>query len=317
MIFLKILREGNKDMKKCISFVIIVMFIVSGCSVLPKKKTTKKEEYIRLKGMNQFESGEYKMALDSFLKAYEMDSENVETLKGLGLVYIKLNDFEKGKRYFDKVLEKDKNNFFILQNISVYYYNNGNYELAKKYIENIYKAENSLSIKKLKAYIYYKLEEYEKSYVELSDIMDNYDEFYNYDLYAVYVDVLKRTKRSSKVYDFLQNLYLENPNELIAVILFSEYLKEVEVYEKAIDVLKSYGVRNNFESLIVYELSYILYLSKRYVEAGKYINLISEAESYETKILELKIKIYEKLGREEEVMPLKKILIFNKRDDEQ
>lgn len=301
---------------KRVIVLIIILVMSTGCALLPKENNSKDEEYQRIKGMNEFELGKYEQSLASYLKAYEMNKNNIDTLKGLGIVYIKLDDFENGKKYFDKILEKDPKNLFTLQNLSTYYYNTENYSMAKKYIDMIDIIDNNFYVIKLKAYIDYKLGDYESAYVEFSKALEKKEDFLGYDFYRTYIEVLKKTDKNHMIYDFVQNLYLNYSDRTMAVVLFAEYLKEIEVYEKGIEVLKTYGIKNSFEPIVIYQIADIYYLAEEYNNAEKYITLLSEKESYQKNILELKIKIYKKVGRGDEAATLEKILNANKRDDD-
>jgi tetratricopeptide (TPR) repeat protein len=79
------------------------------------------------KALQQFEI--FDVALEKLQKAFELDSENVETLATLGFCYVIKKDFEKAEPLLNKVLEKDANNSKVKQTLGIIAYEHG--EIAK------------------------------------------------------------------------------------------------------------------------------------------------------------------------------------------
>lgn len=61
-------------------------------------------------GHSYFQMQDYDKALEYYLKACELESENTEALKCVGEAYFKLKEYEKSFKYFKKALKTDEDN---------------------------------------------------------------------------------------------------------------------------------------------------------------------------------------------------------------
>ncbi|OQY09415.1 MAG: hypothetical protein B6I28_03110 [Fusobacteriia bacterium 4572_132] len=295
-------------MKKIV--IILLILQILGCSsVKVKKEETKEEKYKIIKGLNLAEAGNLSGALESFKKAYEINPKNVLTVRSIGLAYLKLGDNERGVKYLNEALKIDKDDEKSLYNLAILNYENENYKKAKEYLEGIPVEKINLEIIKAKAYVYYKLTDYKKSYLEFNKLFQKRKKKeIPTETYEVYVDVLKKNKLNNKIYPFLYSIYQRNLNNLGNRLLLVNYLNEIEAYDESIDILKDYGIKNGFNEIILYNLAQCFFKKGDYETSYNYMMLMDDNKKMEMNNLKLMMKIYEARGEEKEFIKLKKII---------
>ena len=92
-----------------------------------------------------FEYANYLSAMGDFIsakklynKAYEINNDNFEILKFMGINYIKLNDIENALLTLKKANDINSNDALVLYNLGNVYYTNKEYKKAKKMLEKAY-----------------------------------------------------------------------------------------------------------------------------------------------------------------------------------
>lgn len=295
-------------MKKWILLLMVIMAF-NACSTATKKATNKEKEekYLIIKGMNKSEAGNYEKALKDFFAALKYNDENILTLKNIALTYSRLGNIEKGKEFFRKTLLIDENDYDSLYNLSVIHYKEKEYEDSLFYLNKIKIEHINNEVIKAKAYNYYKIKDYNKAYVQFGKIVVK-NERYDISFYNAYIEVLIKTGRKEDVYPFAYDLYSKNKNDFKFIKLFSNYLKDVKAYKEAIEILKQYGLEENFTKDLSIEIAEVYYLMERYKEAERYMNLVSDKEKYSKDVIEMKIKICRKLGKKTEADDMNKVL---------
>ena len=103
--------------RSCYYLVVLTLFVVGGCTSLQQK------------GMNQFSSGEYQVAIGTFSQVLEKEPENLEANYYVAESYRLSNRIEKSSPYYEKILSEE-------ESFENYYYkglslkNQGKYEEA-------------------------------------------------------------------------------------------------------------------------------------------------------------------------------------------
>ena len=94
-------------------------------------------EGIIMYGMSLYMMGEMEKSLTVFQKAASIEPEQIAPYNAMGMVYLKLNNWDMSRNYFEKALSIDRNNFAALNNLGITYMQLGDY---KKAAENLQKA---------------------------------------------------------------------------------------------------------------------------------------------------------------------------------
>ncbi|MGM0507565.1 MAG: tetratricopeptide repeat protein [Fusobacteriota bacterium] len=295
-------------MKRIIFLITIAIFSIS-CTNMPNRENQRKEEtYILIKGINYTEQGRIREALTEFKKVYEINPENIQGLKNLGLAYLKLDKLDKGERYLKEVLELDKTNVDALYNLGILYNEKEDYDKSIKYLNQILVEDENYDIVKARAYVNYRLGNYQKSYNEFQKLFKYNRDRYEITVLETYLKVLGNLERYRDSYDFLLDQYKKGKKDLNIVVLFSNYLKMMGNYDKAISILKEFGVDSSFSYRILYELSRAFLEKGELDKANQYFSLISQDDRMNYEVLKLELEIYEKQGKKEKADKIRKIL---------
>jgi len=293
-------------MKKIL--VILLTLQLLGCtSAQNENENVKEEKYKIIKGLNSAENGDLKGALESFKKAYEINPNNILTVRSIGLAYLKLGDQKKGAEYLNEALKINEEDEKTLYNLAILNYENNDYEEARKYLEKIKIEKTTSEILKAKAYVYYNLNDYQKSYLEFNKFF-NEDIFVKAETYAVFIDVLKKLRYNEKIYEIVHIMYKNDSENLNKIILLTNYLNEIEAYEESIRILKKYGIEHEFNETILYNLAICFYKKGDYIRSENYIMLISDEKRMKVKNMELLMEIYIIKGDQKNLNKIKNIL---------
>lgn len=296
-----------------VSIIIVILF--AGCSNtgVSKSDGAKEEKYARIRGINLAAEGKYEEALKSFMAAYNYDKKNVFTVRSIGILYCKLGDFEKGKKYFTEALKIDSTDSETIYNLAIIYFNEKNYTKSLDVLMSAPPEKITKNIIKAKGIVYKTLGEYQKSYEQLIEIVAKEDD--DADLFVTYIDILKKLNKNNQIYSFLYSKYQKSKSNLSVIFLFTDYLKEINALDEALQVLKDYG--NNFEynTEVLLKITEILYEKSDFDSSEKYINVVSQKDSLDERVLVWKHKIYSSQGKTEQADQIEKILNNIKRVD--
>ncbi|UKI41667.1 MAG: tetratricopeptide repeat protein [Candidatus Melainabacteria bacterium] len=80
-------------------------------------------------------TGDFISAKTLYNKAYEIDNDNFEILKFMGINYIKLNDIENALLTLEKAYNINSNDALVLYNLGNVYYTNKEFEKARQMLE--------------------------------------------------------------------------------------------------------------------------------------------------------------------------------------
>ena len=282
--------------------------LLTGCTNSKPKteKINKEENYAIIRGMNYGEAGKYDESIKAFLKAYSINPNNIMTVRSLGLVYSRAGDTATGEKYFLEALKIDKYDKEALYNYAILKYDVGKYDEALELLNTI-KIENvDNRIYIARGGIYYKLKNYEKSFQEFTKIIG--DDDYSKDIYQIYIDVMQKSGRGDKIYEFTYNLYKKNVNDKDKMDVFKDYLIFIGAYDEAEKVLKEYTIKNGYSLEITLDLINVTIKNKKYDSAKAYWSLIPEDQNLNIKVLEMKSYYYKELGMQEEAAKYESIL---------
>ncbi len=295
-------------MKKRINILLVFLVLaIIGCSNGEVKESYKKQQYALIRGMNAFQEGKYSLAIDEYLKAYKIDKTDIFTMKQLAITYSKLNDFENSERFYKKILDIDSKDSITLYNLSVLYYNQKKYRESLKLLENISIESVTNEIRKMIGFNYYRLEELDNAYGELSIIKDFMLD--DVEFAKVYSEVLLKLGKLGELHPYISKLYKENPSNYEVVYIYGRHLSEnVARKMEAEDLYRNYIIDYGSNKYIVLELARLYYLRAEYNEARKIVNLIPEKLKYDVDVLKMELKIYDKLGKKTKVIELKELL---------
>ncbi|TDT68649.1 putative negative regulator of RcsB-dependent stress response [Hypnocyclicus thermotrophus] len=273
-------------------FIIFILIFNFGCSNSQKKQienNKKQENYAIVKGINALNQNKIQVALESFLDAYSINSENIFTLQNLAFIYSEKKDYNTAESYYLKILSKKSNDTNTLYNISVLYYNQEKYIKALNYLKKISYDQLNDKILILKSKTYYALNDYKNAYNNIILIKNN-----NIDTDIFLVNILFKLNDISNLHPLLVSLYKKYPNNIEINILYSKHLYyNLNEYKKALNIINKYFIKNGVNKKMVIFITEICVNEKDFINAKKYINLTPEADIFDNKILELK-KIIEK-----------------------
>ncbi len=289
---------------------ILSVFIIGGCTSMQKTKISdesKEEKYFIIKGLNNAESGRMQEALNNFFDAEKINPKNPLTLKNIGLVYSKIGDPEQGKIYFQKSLEISKYDSEVLHNLAIIYYKEDNYQKSIELLNKIKIEDNNAKVILAKAYTYYQLSDFEKSYVEYK-LLFSKEKFISFSTHKKYIDLLKKMNKNEEMYDMLNKIYNRNKDKSDYIILFADYFKDINLLEESFKILKEYVVNYEYDTKIMVKFAELYYLEGKYEEAEKYIKLVPDKDRLNKTVLEVRLKIFEAQGKENETESIKKIL---------
>lgn len=122
--------------------VLIGLFLFAGCAVNRTNGVEKeKAKALENMGTSLVLQGQYRAALEPFLKALEIDPENPEIHNNLALVYQELEKYDLSLKHFQRALHLDPKFLEAMNNMGVLYVQLGEWDLAlhcfKKAAEDI------------------------------------------------------------------------------------------------------------------------------------------------------------------------------------
>lgn len=300
--------------KKYFISLFVISILLNGCTTTQTKKTEKKiseeeknEIYTIIKGMSLAENGKLEEALKVFKEGYAKNPKNIKIVRYLALCYSKLGDNQNGKKYFEEALKIDKFDSESLYNYSVLFYGEKEYIKAKELLERIKIESIDKKIILAKGYVYYKLEEYQKSYDEFSKIIEDGTE-YSADANNVYIIILKKVNKNEMIYKFLYNLYSKNKENFQKMKMLSDYLIEVKAYDKSEEFLKDYGRANGYTKEVLIALGELMILKDDYVQCKSYLNLLEDKYAMDADVMKFKVKYFRGLKMEEEAKKIENII---------
>lgn len=294
---------------------VIILLFLNGCSNTQAKDSSKDEKYFIIRAINLGEKGKLEEALDNFLGAYKINSKNILTVRNIGLVYCKLGEFEKGRKYFEEALRIDQYDSESLYNLSVIEYSGGNYKKSLEILNRIPLERVNDRIIKALAYTYYKVGDFKKSKENFQTLIKK-DMIQDYSFYYSYMQVLESLNLNNEIYPFLYNVYKKSKEDVNIVFIFSDYLEKIEAYDEALNALKEFGVEYQFTQDITIRIANVYYLKNQPEEAEKFLNSLPENMMLDKRVLELKQKIYKLQDRKEDEEAVRKILSKLKGNDQ-
>jgi Tfp pilus assembly protein PilF len=296
---------------------LVISILISGCTTTQIKKNEnnmskeeKTEVYIIIKGMSLAENGKLEEALKVFKDGYSKNPKNIKIVRYLALAYSKLGDNINGKKYFEEALKIDKFDSESLYNYSILCYSEKEYIKAKELLERVKIESIDKKIVLAKGYVYYQLEEYQKSYNEFSKIIEDGTE-YSIDVNNIYVIILKKVNKNDEIYNFLHTTYSKNKANFQNMKLLSDYLIEVKAYEKSEEFLKNYGRANGYSKELLIALGELMILKNDYNECKSYLNLLEDKYAMDAEVMKFKVKYFRGLNLEEEAKKIENILNNN------
>jgi len=94
-------------------------------------------EYTFIRGMNLYQKGQKREALDVYLRAYEKTPRNPVLVKEIGLLYGESGDYDKALEFFQKAEKLDKRDRNVRENLAYLYYRKGDGKRAMEQIRQI------------------------------------------------------------------------------------------------------------------------------------------------------------------------------------
>lgn len=166
--------------------IILSLIFFIGCA----NSNIKQEKYMFIKGMNLYQKGNKKEALDQYKKVYELDSKNILVIKEIAFLSYELGDINSSIRFYEEAYKLDSNDRDTVKNLINLYYSTGNYKNAKNYLEKI-SINGDSDLLKLKGYILYHEGKYKEAYDILKDYQFN-EEDENF--IKIFTDIISKMK---------------------------------------------------------------------------------------------------------------------------
>ncbi len=287
-------------MKKLLYIIFLISLI--GCTSTPKtvKRTTDREEYNVIRGINYSQDGKYLEALREFEKAYGKNDKNVITLREMGLVYAQLSDYKKSEEFYKKALVIDERDQTSIKNLALLSYIKGDYEKAEEYLEIISKDSVDNMVLKLKGFILFKKGETANAYKILKGA-HSLEKDLDMEFYSVYSQVLLEESKFMELYKVLENGYEKYSLDKEYIIFYTRILSNsYSEYDKAEKTLKRYIAKNGVNDELLLQLSKISFANGDIPTAENSIKMISDDYRYDLEYLNLKKDILNKTNKSEE-----------------
>lgn len=237
-------------MKRVILFFLLVF---TACST-----TKKSSNYNFIKGLNDYQRMDKVSALKNYKKAYEKNKENLSIIKEIGFLYADLGDYKEAENYYLKAYEIDNYDENTLQNLLIIYEKNNDIENMKKYSSKILDKNSFLyNYYKLKLGMIEK--NYSESKVAILNIFsknENLNKDYDNSFYRNIEKLYSTNNLSKEEYsNILEKAYSKYPNNKNFIVIYSNFLMENKEYNKAKEVLVRYILNNenNLEELKLLE----------------------------------------------------------------
>ena len=290
----------------------ILIFILAGCTSTTKKD---RQEYHVIKGMNLAQEGDYTQALKELKIAYKKDRKNPIVLKQIAYIYSSFQDYENAKKYYLEILDIDETDPFAISNLAILYYKNGEYETSLEQIRSLAPDSVDAKIKKLKAFNYYKMGDYNKALNYFENMLAT-DDYVDAEFTQYYLDALKKVGKSNAGYMYLYEIYNKYKRSLDLVLLYSDYVyTEFNDVDSAIDALEKYILNVQRSERAFFQLAKYYKQAEDYKKSKLYLNLLSDRYKYDLNVLQLKLEVAEKLGEKENIEKIKKEISNIKRQE--
>ncbi|MDU1911295.1 tetratricopeptide repeat protein [Fusobacterium sp.] len=268
-------------------FFLLGILLLSGCSGAGKReKNLIQNDHAFIKGVNLYHKGKKKEALKEYEQIYKNDSKNLMVMKEMAIVNCELGNKEAAIYYLEKAYEIAPNDESVIKNLANVYYRDKQFEKAEKYLNMFFKNSNDNDILKLRGYIAYAKNDYEKSYNYLKEVQE---EKYDMRLYHTIKNNLIKLDKKENLYSLLNKKYDNYSNERDYIILYCDSLSTIfNEKDSATKILLRYISEYGGDDEL------FLILSTLYLENGeekKALNsfkLISNNYKYKPEYIELK-----------------------------
>lgn len=275
-------------------YFLLTIILLNACSNNEVRTSYKNERYSIIKGINASQSGKYSLAIEEYTKAYSYNTNNIFTLRELGMLYGLTGDLKNSEFFYKKALDVNNNDSISIFNLAVLYYNEGKYEESLQIISNTPTESISSDTKKIKGFNYYNLNKKNEAYEELNSIKNDIEN--DIEFAIIYSKLLIDVRKINELHPYIHNLYTKNTRNIDFVILYCKHLIEnLGRNKEAEKIYRDFLIQNGPNKPLIMEITHLEYQHGNYLEARKYINLIPENSKYDLDVLELKYNIYEKL----------------------
>ncbi|MCF7861538.1 tetratricopeptide repeat protein [Candidatus Woesearchaeota archaeon] len=135
--------DGRQNILKYIIIIVISLVLLSAIIVYYYNSIAKHKmiaDYIEA-GNEHFSNQQYHMAIISFNRALNEQSDNIDALRGIGVSFFKLKNYNKSIEYLNQLLIYD-NSVNTIEILASAYYMVGEYEKSKEYNEKARTYEN-------------------------------------------------------------------------------------------------------------------------------------------------------------------------------
>ncbi|WP_319370917.1 tetratricopeptide repeat protein [uncultured Ilyobacter sp.] len=281
---------------------IILLTGLIGCTSTPKtvKRSTDREEYNVIRGINFSQEGKYLEALREFEKAYGKNDKNIITLREMGLVYAQLSDYKKSEEFYKKALTLDERDQTAIKNLALLSYIKGDYEKSEEYLETVSKDSVDNMVLKLKGFILFKKGENTEAYKILKGA-HSLEKDLDMEFYNVYSQVLLEESKFMELYKVLETGYQKYSLDKEYIVFYTRILaNSYSEYDKAEKTLKRYIAKNGVSDELLMQLSKISFANGDIATAENSIRMISDNYKYDLEYLNLKRDILDKTNKNEE-----------------
>jgi Flp pilus assembly protein TadD len=128
------LNKRGAQMKN-ISLLILTIIISSGLFCSLRAQEEHSALYYNMEGVRFAKDKDYDRAIDSFMRAIQIDPQYVRGYVNLAIIYKRNEDYESALSYLEKAFEIDPTLVDIYTNLSDIYRLQGNFEKAKIYAD--------------------------------------------------------------------------------------------------------------------------------------------------------------------------------------
>lgn len=281
--------------KKILLFGLILLF--TACSNKEIDESYKQMQYSIIRGLNASQEGKYSEAIGHFFKAYQINPNEIYTLRELGYNYGATGDYIMAERFYLEALNVSPNDSKIIFNLGSIYFNQKRFEESLKITSKINLENTTLEIKSLKAYDLYNLNKNDEAYLILKEI----ESLMNSDLYyaKIYGDVLLKTGRLGELHPYISKLYKENNNNPEIVYLYGKHLHyNLAKSNDALEIFERYIIDYGIYKELNLEAARISCDIERFDLGKKYLELLPDKIKYEDEYLKTAIRVYEGLKDE-------------------
>lgn len=220
-------------------------------------------------GIQNYEDGQYDLAIDNFKKAIELDDSNFECFFNIGAAYMEIEDYEQAIESFKKAVEIKSNDIDLYKNMGLAFYTIHDYENAlKAYKKTIWlnsrDAENfnNTGIAHLALYDFKEAANCFNYAVKINSRNEDYK--YNLGLACYYlgkydiaeenlVSVTNYDKQREEAYYVLGKVYIKQCNYDLAREIFNKILKINPANKAAPVLIQQIDSRKPCEKIILDE----------------------------------------------------------------